>query len=177
MGCVLIGVLLVPKTTEIFGKKKVYVAGLFIWVIGDALNYFLGNTEILFVIFSCVTFLGTAFANSLNWALVPDTVDYGEWKTGIRAEGAVYTGYTFSRKISAAMAGFLPGILLAYVGYVANTTQTTQTIEGLRVLIFVIPSALALFAMLTMFIFYHLDEQTYYKISNELNLKRQKQNN
>lgn len=177
MGCVLIGVLLVPKTTEIFGKKKVYVAGLFIWVIGDALNYFLGNNEILFVIFSCVTFLGTAFANSLNWALVPDTVDYGEWKTGIRAEGAVYTGYTFSRKISAAMAGFLPGILLAYVGYVANTTQTTQTIEGLRVLIFVIPGALALFAMLTMFIFYHLDEQTYYKISNELNLKRQKQNN
>ncbi|STJ83450.1 permease [Escherichia coli] len=48
--------------------------------------------------FSCVAFFGTAFVNSLNWALVPDTVDYGEWKTGIRAEGSVYTGYTFFRK-------------------------------------------------------------------------------
>ena len=53
--------------------------------------------------FSCVAFFGTAFVNSLNWALVPDTVDYGEWKTGIRAEGSVYTGYTFFRKISAAL--------------------------------------------------------------------------
>lgn len=176
MGCVLIGVLLVPKTTEMFGKKKVYVAGLCLWVIGDVLNYMFGITNTLFVIFSCIAFLGTAFANSLNWALVPDTVDYGEWKTGIRAEGAVYTGYTFSRKISAAMAGFLPGILLSYVGYVANATQTEQTIEGLRILIFVIPGTLALVAMLSMLIFYHLDEQTYYKITNELNLRKNKNN-
>jgi GPH family glycoside/pentoside/hexuronide:cation symporter len=67
-----------------------------------------------------MAFFGTAFVNSLNWALVPDTVDYGEWKTGIRAEGSVYTGYTFSRKISAALAGFLPGIMLTQIGYVPH---------------------------------------------------------
>ena len=85
--------------------------------------------------FSCVAFFGTAFVNSLNWALVPDTVDYGEWKTGIRAEGSVYTGYTFFRKISAALAGFLPGIMLTQIGYVPNIAQSDATLQGLRQLI------------------------------------------
>ncbi len=78
-----------------------------LWAVGDILNYF---WEVTLSLSSCslVSPFGTAFVNSLNWALVPDTVDYGEWKTGIRAEGSVYTGYTFFRKISAALAGFLP---------------------------------------------------------------------
>lgn len=83
-----------------------------------------------------MAFFGTAFVNSLNWALVPDTVDYGEWKTGIRAEGSVYTGYTFSRKISAALAGFLPGIMLTQIGYIPNIAQSDATLLGLRQLIF-----------------------------------------
>ena len=31
--------------------------------------------------FSCLAFFGSAFVNSLNWALVSDTVDYGDGTT------------------------------------------------------------------------------------------------
>lgn len=117
---------------------------------GDVLNYFWGYNSFYFVIFSCIAFFGTAFVNSLNWALVPDTVDYGEWKTGIRAEGSVYTGYTFSRKISAALAGFLPGIMLTQIGYIPNIAQSDTTLLGLRQLIFLWPCGLAIIAALTM---------------------------
>lgn len=109
---------------------------MLLWAAGDVLNYFWGYNSFYFVIFSCIAFFGTAFVNSLNWALVPDTVDYGEWKTGIRAEGSVYTGYTFSRKISAALAGFLPGIMLTQIGYIPNIAQSDTTLLGLRQLIF-----------------------------------------
>lgn len=136
MGCILIGVLLVPAAVKRFGKKQVYLGGLILWAVGDILNFIWGGTSFLFVIFSCIAFFGTAFVNSLNWALVPDTVDYGEWKTGIRAEGSVYTGYTFSRKISAALAGFLPGIMLTQIGYIPNIAQSDTTLLGLRQLIF-----------------------------------------
>lgn len=136
MGCILIGVLLVPAAVKRFGKKQVYLGGLILWAVGDILNFIWGGTSFLFVIFSCMAFFGTAFVNSLNWALVPDTVDYGEWKTGIRAEGSVYTGYTFSRKISAALAGFLPGIMLTQIGYIPNIDQSDTTLLGLRQLIF-----------------------------------------
>lgn len=120
------------------------------WAVGDILNFIWGGTSFLFVIFSCIAFFGTAFVNSLNWALVPDTVDYGEWKTGIRAEGSVYTGYTFSRKISAALAGFLPGIMLTQIGYIPNIAQSDTTLLGLRQLIFLWPCGLAIIAALTM---------------------------
>ncbi|WP_199782684.1 MFS transporter, partial [Cronobacter dublinensis] len=139
-----IGVFMVPGAVKRFGKKRVYLGGLALWATGDIFNYLWGATSLSFVLFSCMAFFGTAFVNSLNWALVPDTVDYGEWKTGIRAEGSVYTGYTFSRKISAALAGFLPGIMLTQIGYVPNALQTAATLDGLRQLIFLWPCGLAM---------------------------------
>ncbi|EGJ3879238.1 MFS transporter, partial [Salmonella enterica] len=168
MGCVIIGVLLVPWTVKCFGKKRVYLAGMLLWAAGDVLNYFWGYNSFYFVIFSCIAFFGTAFVNSLNWALVPDTVDYGEWKTGIRAEGSVYTGYTFSRKISAALAGFLPGIMLTQIGYIPNIAQSDTTLLGLRQLIFLWPCGLAIIAALTMGFFYKLNEQRFAFIIEEI---------
>lgn len=172
MGCILIGVLLVPAAVKRFGKKQVYLGGLILWAVGDILNFIWGGTSFLFVIFSCIAFFGTAFVNSLNWALVPDTVDYGEWKTGIRAEGSVYTGYTFSRKISAALAGFLPGIMLTQIGYIPNITQSDATLLGLRQLIFLWPCGLAIIAAITMGLFYKLNETRFAFIIEEINQRK-----
>ncbi|QXY83828.1 MFS transporter [Salmonella bongori] len=172
MGCILIGVLLVPAAVKRFGKKQVYLGGLMLWAIGDILNFIWGGTSFLFVIFSCMAFFGTAFVNSLNWALVPDTVDYGEWKTGVRAEGSVYTGYTFSRKISAALAGFLPGIMLTQIGYIPNIAQSDATLLGLRQLIFLWPCGLAIIAALTMGFFYKLNEQRFAFIIEEITQRK-----
>ncbi|KJT90188.1 glucuronide carrier protein [Salmonella enterica subsp. enterica serovar Heidelberg str. 77-2823] len=62
----------------------------------------------------------------------------------------MYTGYTFSRKISAALAGFLPGIMLTQIGYIPNIAQSDTTLLGLRQLIFLWPCGLAIIAALTM---------------------------
>ena len=175
MGCILIGVFLVPGCVKRFGKKQVYLGGLLLWATGDILNFFWGNSSLSFVLFSCMAFFGTAFVNSLNWALVPDTVDYGEWKTGIRAEGSVYTGYTFSRKISAALAGFLPGIMLTQIGYIPNAVQGSATLLGLRQLIFVWPCLLAITAAIIMGLFYKLNEARFAKIIEEI-AQRKKDN-
>ena len=159
---------MVPAAVQRFGKKQVYLGGLALWAIGDVLNFFWGGTSVLFVTLSCMAFFGTAFVNSLNWALVSDTVDYGEWKTGVRAEGSVYTGYTFSRKISAALAGFLPGIMLSQIGYIPNITQSETTLLGLRQLIFIWPCTLAIIAALTMGFFYKLNETRFAFIIEEI---------
>ena len=123
-------------------------------------QYVLNDIQLL----SWMGFFGTAFVNSLNWALVPDTVEYGEWKTGNRAEGAVYTGFTFSRKISAALAGFLPGMMLTQIGYVPHVVQSEATLLGLRQLIFLWPSALTIVAVLIMGTFYKLNEKNFTRI-------------
>ena len=155
MGCIFIGVFLMPSAVRRFGKKKVYIGGLLIWVAGDVLNYTLGGSSVSFVAFSCLAFFGSAFVNSLNWALVSDTVEYGEWRTGVRSEGTVYTGFTFFRKVSQALAGFFPGLMLTQIGYVPNVVQSARTVEGLRELIFIWPCALAVVTIVAMGCFYN----------------------
>lgn len=174
MGCILLGVLMVPAAVKRFGKKSVYLSGLLLWCLGDLLNYGWGNSSFTFVMFSCMAFFGTAFVNSLNWALVSDTVDYGEWKTGIRAEGSVYTGYTFSRKVSAALAGLLPGIMLTQIGYIPNIEQSTAVLAGLRQLIFIYPSVLAISAAIMMGTFYKLNEKLFMTIIAEIGQRKEK---
>ncbi|MDI4740253.1 hypothetical protein MJN54_33040, partial [Salmonella enterica subsp. enterica serovar Kentucky] len=41
-----IGVFLMPGAVRRFGKKKVYIGGLLIWVAGDLLNYFFGGGSV-----------------------------------------------------------------------------------------------------------------------------------
>ena len=43
--------------------------------------------------------------NTLMWALEADTVEYGEWKTGIRTEGTTYALFSFTRKMGQAIGG------------------------------------------------------------------------
>ena len=83
-----------PASVRRFGR--VYI-GLLIWVLGDLLNYFFGGGSVSFVAFSCLAFFGSAFVNSLNWALVSDTVEYGEWRTGVRSEGSTPVSPSFAK--------------------------------------------------------------------------------
>ena len=161
MGCIFIGVFMMPGAVRRFGKKKVYISGLMIWVAGDLLNYFFGGGSVSFVAFSCLAFFGSAFVNSLNWALVSDTVEYGEWRTGVRSEGTVYTGFTF-----------FPGIMLTQIGYVPNVVQSAGTVEGLRQLIFIYPSLLAVITIVAMGCFYNLNEKMYVRIVEEIELRK-----
>ena len=141
-------------------------------VLGELLNYFFGGGSVSFVAFSCLAFFGSAFVNSLNWALVSDTVEYGEWRTGVRSEGTVYTGFTFFRKVSQALAGFFPGWMLTQIGYVPNVAQADHTIEGLRQLIFIYPSALAVVTIVAMGCFYSLNEKMYVRIVEEIEARK-----
>lgn len=158
---------------QTFRQEKVYIGGLLIWVAGDLLNYFFGGGSVSFVAFSCTAFFGSAFVNSLNWALVSDTVEYGEWRTGVRSEGTVYTGFTFFRKVSQALAGFFPGWMLTQIGYVPNVVQSASTVEGLRQLIFIYPCALAVITIVAMGCFYNLNEKMYVRIVEEIEARKQ----
>lgn len=57
MGCIFIGVFMMPGAVRRFGKKKVYIGGLLIWGVGDLLNYCYGGGSVSFIVFSCLAFL------------------------------------------------------------------------------------------------------------------------
>jgi GPH family glycoside/pentoside/hexuronide:cation symporter len=174
IGCVFIGVALVPFFVRRMGKKGTYIMGSIIWAVADILAWFFAKTPVVFISFACLAFFGTSFINTLNWALISDAVEYGEWKTGNRSEGLVYSFFVFFRKLSQALAGFIPGIVLAMVGYIPNAVQTQEALAGIRGLMFIYPGVLVIATFIIMSTCYKLTDSQYNEIVAELNERKNK---
>ena len=76
---------------------------------------------------------------TLGWAMLPDCVEYGQWKLGIRGEGTISASLTFSNKVGMALGGSITGILLGVCGYVAGAEQSETVLMALRVMKFIFP--------------------------------------
>ena len=83
--------------------------------------------------------LGMSTIYLCPWSMIPDTVEYSEWKTGLRREGILYGAFFFCFKAGAALAGALVGLGLDLSGYQANVAQTARALAGIRILISLVP--------------------------------------
>ena len=173
IGMVFVAVALVPLLTKIFDKKTVYVLGCLIWAVADILGFFFANSTVMLVILTSIAYLGDGFTSALNWALVSDCVEYGEWQSGIRSEGMVYSAFTYFRKLSQAIAGFVPGLVLTWVGYVPNQTQTATALLGIRGLMFFYSAGMAILTIVVMHYLYPLTEARYRQVLTDLIHRRQ----
>jgi sugar (glycoside-pentoside-hexuronide) transporter len=153
------------------GKRNTLVLGYGIMLIAFLLIFIspTDNIVLLFALGSLIG-LGMAFHQALNWSMVADTVEFGEWKTGVRAEGVTYSVATLSQKIALALAGMTAGGVLGYFGYVANIDQTAEALLGIKLLLTIIPAFFCLLSMLAL-IFYNLDSY-YLHIVAELEVRR-----
>lgn len=169
IACVFPGVAMMPWLTRRIGKRYTYILGCAIWFVADLLAFFVVHDTVSLVILSCFTFFGSALPNSLNWAMVSDCVEYGEWKSGSRNEALTYSAFTWFRKLSQAVAGFVPGLVLGLVGYVANAEiQSQQTLLAIRSLMFLYPLVMCALAILSILFIYNLTDERYLEITAEL---------
>ena len=81
--------------------------------------------------------LGTGATYLGFWSMMPDTVEYGEFRTGIRSEGAVFGFVSLIQKAALGLAAAALGELLGFFGYRANQPQSAQTLEALRAIMLV----------------------------------------
>jgi len=58
--------------------------------------------------------------------MLPDTIEYGEWKSGIRTESSLYGFMTFAQKGAIAIAVFILGIALTNIGFEPNQEQSSR---------------------------------------------------
>ena len=73
--------------------------------------------------------------------MVPDTIEYGEWKSGFRSESSLYGFMTLILKSSIAVAILVLGILLTYINFEPNQKQSEETLVALKNIMALIPSA------------------------------------
>jgi glucuronide carrier protein len=114
-----------PVITRRLGKKRGFMIAAAGAMLGNALFFVSGN-----LVFALVGLffagVGMALLNTMTWALEADTVEYGEWKTGIRTEGATYAAFSFVRKVGQAIGAAVAGYALAWAGYNGSLKDTGQ---------------------------------------------------
>ena len=77
-------------------------------------------------------YFGNGFFAGLLPVMLADTVDYGEWKNGVRAEGLVTSFSGIASNLGMGMGGVVTGFLLSMNGYVANHAQTAQALNAIE---------------------------------------------
>ena len=101
------------------------------------------------------------------WSLIPDTVEVGQWKTGARAEGAVFGVVTLGQKVALGVGIGLTGLLLEASGYVAGAQQTAATQRGLH-LMMTVPALLGFVSSAAIMGFYVLDGRLHRRLVRAL---------
>jgi sugar (glycoside-pentoside-hexuronide) transporter len=117
--------------------------------------------------FSILGALGGAPIAVLGWAMIPDTVEYAQWKTGARADGTVYSMASFFQKLGKALGGAGAGVALGVAGFVANQEQSAEALWGIVALLTLAPAAILVVVLAATF-FYRLDAHTHGRIVEEL---------
>jgi sugar (glycoside-pentoside-hexuronide) transporter len=169
MPVMFVGLIGVPKLAEQIGKAGGIVVGAVVTIVGSLGLYFTPYDEITMIFaWSCVTALGGTPIAVLGWAMIPDTVEYAQWRLGLRADGAIFSFASFFQKLAKALGG--AGVLgaLAVAGYAANVEQQSEralsTIHNLLTLAPIAIMVLMIVAALS----YRLDAQTHQEIVREL---------
>jgi GPH family glycoside/pentoside/hexuronide:cation symporter len=106
------------------------------------------------------------------WAMVPDTVEYGQLQTGLRREGILYGVFFFGQKMASALAGFIAGQGLGFFGFVANEAQTDHALLGIRILTAFVPIALIILGIVVIS-FYPIDQAMHTKILEDIEKGRE----
>ena len=127
--------LLTPVLSKKFGKKNVFIWSHIIGGLLLVLLYFIGRSsngtstvsQIFFYIIIIIAGVPSGFSNILTYAMIADSIDYLEDKTGERAEGICFAMQTFISKIGMALTAFVTLMVLGEFGYDQSFLEAFQS--------------------------------------------------
>ncbi|MCK1991042.1 MFS transporter [Peribacillus muralis] len=162
----------IPTLYKVLGKKKLLYTALSCKAIG-LLALFIIPPSIVPLVFAgrLIAAVGTITAGAFTWALIPETIDYGEYKTGKRASGVIYSLINFFFKFGMAIGGIVPGIMLSKFGYVAHHAQTATALHGILITMTVVPAFFIIIELVAVYL-YNLDEIEHKRVLSVINARR-----
>lgn len=163
-----------PWLCRRFSKSRVWAAGLVGSVVAQVI-VFAGTTKQsvpeIFVGW-VIGFLASGIAMAMPFSILSDSVDYGEWKSGVRAAGLLTAiGAAFCLKAGSGLGGALPAWIMSRTHYVPNVQQNAQSLMGIQAAFIWLPAIAYAIAVVPVF-FYHRYERMEPRIQDELAERR-----
>ena len=173
--------ILVPWMTKKFTKKWAYIGVHVLGAVVMFAMYFIGydaNWKLVLCAIGLVLLgIPQGVNNIVTYAMIGDTVEYLEWKTGERAEGICFAMQTFINKIGMAVGAFIGVFSYSWAGInptaadgVYITAQGEQTLWNLLVL----SGALSMVGTIIPMLFYRLTEKRQRELVKEIEERKAK---
>ena len=158
---------LIPR----LGRRRAWTIGLLlsaaalasVWVSVDAVAPILAALV--------VVGFGASVGGVVIWSAVPDTAEYGEWRTGTRSESLLVGLLIFSQKVATGLGAFVVALGLDLTGYAPGTSSDEGAILGLRLLLVAVPIGFSLIGVL-IFSRYRLEAGDHAEILREIGARR-----
>ena len=150
---------LVTAISMKIGKKNTVQIGLGVMLTGLVLQLLAPTSLPLVLVGYSIRGFGTGLAATLLGVMLGDTIDYGEWKNGIRTEGLVFSASNIGTKVGSGLGQASLGWLLAIGGFnAAAAVQSASAMTAIRAVFTFIPLTVAIIAFL-LNMFYDLDKK------------------
>ncbi|KRL53358.1 xylose-proton symporter [Furfurilactobacillus rossiae DSM 15814] len=128
------GMLAIPLINKFMSKKNLWISALVLAIIGQFIIMIGDHNLTIVVVGWILANLGSGIACSMPFAMLGSAVDYGKWKNGVNATGLLTAlGTSFCLKVGSGLAGFIPSMIMASFGYIANKTQSTHALLGISI--------------------------------------------
>jgi glucuronide carrier protein len=159
----------VPRAVATIGKKRAYIAAAVVAALAaGAFALAPGSIPAIGIAFYGLLGVGLGVINTLIFALQADTVEYGDWNSGVRAEGGSYSVLSFTRKVGQGVGGAAAAYTIGLGGYVSGAaTQTDAAVTSIRVAAGIVP-AVAIGAAALVMLAYPLTEKAFRTIVADL---------
>ena len=150
----MVAMVLMPVLRKKLSLKQIYIFSALFGAVVHVAMYFIGYTNFyVFLAILVVAGLPLGIFNVITYAMVADSVDYLEWKTGRRSEGVCFASQTFISKLTAGISTFITSIVLDVIGFEKLNTgitaaETDGILNGMFIMVSIIPAiSLALCAV------------------------------
>lgn len=180
----LIASVLVPYLTRKFGKKQSYIwtniagglALLVAFIVGisiDKGNYTSTATLVIAILAIVISGIPSGLTNIVSYAMIGDTVEYLELKTGERAEGICFAMQTFINKIGMAVGAFI-GVMGYYIAGVTPNNPGALTADGKDIMwiMLMLVAAISFIASAIPIFFYKFTEKEQQKAVVEIERRK-----
>jgi glycoside/pentoside/hexuronide:cation symporter, GPH family len=169
------GIYLVQYIPVSWGKKMPYTVSITLAGIFSAMSYWVGPTDYtaMFVYQILINFF-IGPPNSMLWSMYADTADYSERQTGRRATGLIFSASGMSQKLGWTIASSLGLYILGYFSFQANVEQPLETLNGIKLVVSMIPAGCCFLAAVIMCI-YPLTAKRMTQIESDLAVTREKE--
>lgn len=154
-------------------KRTMWLSGAVVGLCGYALLWFTPRDATAMLLPIAVIGFGAGASYLGFWSMMPDTVEYGEWRSGIRSEGAVFGFVSLIQKGALGLAAAFLGELLSAIGYRANVRQSTETLEMMRFIMIGGAGGLAVTAAIAIS-FYPINRKTHARLQKGIMIRKRR---